>query len=74
MSTVWDRADIANALMATYQTTCETANAIGGEDTVRRAAFFAGGKTVISALALNFGISPAQVLPPQPQLTNDGNR
>jgi len=60
---VWDRADIANALMATYQTTCETANAIGGADTARTAAFFAGSKTIISALALNFGISPSLVIP-----------
>ena len=62
-SDVWFREDIANALLATYHATCETGCAMGSDDSVRAAAFFAGYRTAISTLALFFGISPGDVLP-----------
>ena len=62
---VWFRRDIANALMAAYQAAQETSVAVGGQDTVRTAAYHAGYRSAISTLALFFGISPALVLPEQ---------
>jgi len=75
-SCVWMKQDIANALLATYQGAMETSYAIGGDDTVRTAAFHAGYRSAISTLALFFGIAPALVLPEQTAapLLNDVNR
>jgi hypothetical protein len=60
---VWFKRDIANALLATYQSARETSYAIGSDDTARVAVFHAGYRSAISTLALFFGISPAMVLP-----------
>ena len=65
---VWFKRDIANALLATYQAAVETTYAIGGDDTVRTAAFHAGYRSAISTLALFFGISPELVLPDRANL------
>ena len=62
---VWLKRDIANALLAAYQAARETANALGGTDPVREAAFAAGYRSALSTVALFFGISPRQVLPDQ---------
>jgi len=63
---VYFKRDIANALLATYQSARETAYAIGSDDTARVAMFHAGYRSAISTLALFFGISPALVLPDEP--------
>ena len=63
---VWFTRDIANALLATYQSARETTYAIGGDDTVRTVSFHAGYRSAISTMALFFGISPALVLPDEP--------
>jgi len=59
---VWFKRDVANALLATYQSTQETIHAIGGDDE-RVAGFRAGRRAAISTMALFFGISPALVMP-----------
>lgn len=60
---VWFKRDIANALLATYQSAQEAVNVIGTTDTQRIAVFQAGYRSAISTLALFFGISPALVIP-----------
>ncbi len=60
---VYFKRDIANALLATYQSARETAYAIGSDDAARVAVYHAGYRSAISTLALFFGISPAMVLP-----------
>ncbi len=60
---VYFKRDIANALLATYQSARETSYAIGSEDAARVAMYHAGYRSAISTLALFFGISPALVLP-----------
>ncbi len=63
---VWFKRDIANALLATYQSARETSYAVGSDDTARVAVFHAGYRSAISTMALFFGISPALVLPEEP--------
>lgn len=63
---VWFKRDIANALLATYQSARETSYAVGSDDTARVAMFHAGYRSAISTMALFFGISPALVLPDEP--------
>ena len=63
---VYFKKDIANALLATYQSARETTCAIGSDDTAQIAMFHAGYRAAISTLALFFGISPAAVLPDEP--------
>ena len=60
---VYFKRDIANALLATYQSAKETANVIDSDDAARVAVFHAGYRSAISTLALFFGISPAAVIP-----------
>ncbi len=61
---VWLKRDIANALLATYQSMRETAVVVGGGgDPARTAAFHAGYRAAISTVALFFGIEPGMVLP-----------
>lgn len=60
---VWFKRDIANALLATYQSARETTYAVGGDDKARIAVFHAGYRSAISTMALFFGISPATVIP-----------
>lgn len=72
---VWFKRDIANALLATYQSVQETNAAIGNGDSAK---FIAGYRSAISTMALFFGISPGQVIPEQqpatsyPQLPGNG--
>lgn len=63
---VYFKRDIANALLATYQSARETTCAIGSDDTALVAMYHAGYRSAISTLALFFGISPALVLPDEP--------
>jgi hypothetical protein len=65
---VYFKKDIANALLAAYQATRETSVALGCDDSVRLTFFHAGYRSAISTLALFFGISPALVLPEEPNL------
>ncbi len=60
---IYFKRDIANALLATYQSARETSYAVGCDDTERLAVYHAGYRSAISTLALFFGIAPAQVLP-----------
>lgn len=60
---IWLKKDIANALLAAYQSMRETSNAVGSADPVRTAAFYAGCRTALSTVALIFGIAPGLVLP-----------
>lgn len=64
---VWFKRDIANALLATYQSAQETSNAIGTNDTQRISIYRAGYRSAISTMALFFGIAPALVLPDEQQ-------
>lgn len=63
---VWFKRDIANALLATYQSAKETSCVIGSSDKQRIAVFHAGYRSAISTMALFFGISPALVIPDEP--------
>jgi len=56
---VYFKRDIANAMLGTYQAITQAGIAAGNNNS----AFYAGVRTVLSSLALNFGISPALVLP-----------
>ena len=64
---VWFKGDIANAMLGTYNAIVQSSLASGHDNP----AFFAGVRTVIASLALNFGISPSLVIPEyqQRQLT-----
>lgn len=69
---VWFKRDIANALLATYQSARETTYAIGSDDSSRIAVFHAGYRSAISTMALFFGISPGLVLPDEPRSHRTG--
>ena len=60
---IWLKRDIANALLAAYQSAQETSYAIGGGDPGRAAAFMAGHRAALSTVALFFGIAPGLVMP-----------
>lgn len=65
---VYFKRDIANALLATYQSARETSYVIGCDDTERLAVYHAGYRSAISTLALFFGIAPGAVLPEESPL------
>jgi len=68
---VWFRRDIANALLSSYENKRQTIEMVGG---ARDTQYLAGARDMTAALALVFGISPAEVIPSDmPQLKN-GNR
>lgn len=58
----WFKADIANALLATYQSQTQGVRMFGGNSKESKI-YLAGVRDVISTIALSFGISPALVIP-----------
>jgi len=58
---VWFQRDIANLLLATYESKAQTLSMFGSNQETAR--YHAGIRDTISTLALAFGISPALVIP-----------